>query len=264
MIYFNNILKKYWTNRLSLTLKMLFHQLLDMFTDLMLLIVKIISAYIESVINLFINLPKKDVRNQVVLITGSGHGLGREMALIFSKLGAKLALIDINQVSYSLFIHLGREGERERENFFLILKQFECQPNPNPKWKFSIELLDYPLEGHFLDLQRPWVQRSLSSDPAVCHKWMGEWVWGPFEEEIRPNFGRVWTLFDIHSDIMSSKLQENNERVVEEIRSGGGIAFSYLCDITNEESIAEIAKQIKWDLGEVDILISNLSKKLIN
>jgi enoyl-[acyl-carrier-protein] reductase (NADH) len=52
--------------------------------------------------------------------------------------------------------------------------------------------------------------------------------------------------------------------VVEEIRRDGGIAFSYICDITNEESIAKIGKQIKWDLGDVDILISMIFKVLIN
>ncbi|CAG2177465.1 unnamed protein product [Oppiella nova] len=126
---------------------MLFHDLIDLITDVIVLLVKIISAYVESVVTVIINVPKKDVRNQVIVITGAGHGLGAEMARMFAKLGARLALIDINQ--------------------------------------------------------------------------------------------------------------ENNERVVEEIKESGGQAFAYCCDITNEESIAEIAKQIQWDLGDVDILINN-------
>ncbi|XP_054156754.1 epidermal retinol dehydrogenase 2-like [Oppia nitens] len=126
---------------------MIFNELIDIVTDFIVLLVKIIGAYIEFAISLVINKPKKSIRNQVVVITGSGHGLGREMAMICAKLGAKLALIDINK--------------------------------------------------------------------------------------------------------------DNNDHVVDEIRETGGQALGYCCDITSEESIAETAKQIQWDLGDVDILINN-------
>lgn len=86
---------------LCLLTKMLVHQLIDLITDLFVLFVKIIGSYVESMVNWFVSSPKKDIRNQVILITGSGHGLGREMAVMFGRLGAKLALIDINQVSLS-------------------------------------------------------------------------------------------------------------------------------------------------------------------
>nr|CDJ94167.1 C. briggsae CBR-DHS-3 protein [Haemonchus contortus] len=42
-------------------------------------------------------LPRKSVKGEVVLITGSGSGLGRGMAIQFAKLGAKLVLWDINE-----------------------------------------------------------------------------------------------------------------------------------------------------------------------
>lgn len=37
-----------------------------------------------------------DYRNDLVLITGSGNGLGRELALVFAQAGASLALWDID------------------------------------------------------------------------------------------------------------------------------------------------------------------------
>ena len=41
--------------------------------------------------------PKKSVAGQIVLITGAGHGLGREMAILFGRLNAVLVLWDINK-----------------------------------------------------------------------------------------------------------------------------------------------------------------------
>ncbi|CAH2102111.1 unnamed protein product [Euphydryas editha] len=38
----------------------------------------------------------KDVSNEIVLITGTGHGIGREIALRFARLGATIICVDIN------------------------------------------------------------------------------------------------------------------------------------------------------------------------
>lgn len=42
-------------------------------------------------------LPKKNVTNQIVLITGAGSGLGRLMAIKFYELGARVVMWDINE-----------------------------------------------------------------------------------------------------------------------------------------------------------------------
>lgn len=39
---------------------------------------------------------KKSVRHEIVLITGSGKGLGRQLAIEFAKLGSLLVLLDNN------------------------------------------------------------------------------------------------------------------------------------------------------------------------
>lgn len=60
---------------------------------------KIIFIYFDVIISIFRTLPKKDINGQNVLITGSGHGLGREMALKFAHLGTNLVLVDINETN---------------------------------------------------------------------------------------------------------------------------------------------------------------------
>lgn len=57
---------------------------------------KIIYFTIESIFRWFV--PKtKDVTGKVVLITGSGGGLGRLIAMKFGALGCKVVLWDINE-----------------------------------------------------------------------------------------------------------------------------------------------------------------------
>lgn len=43
----------------------------------------------------------KCVRNKTVLVTGAGHGIGREMAIRFARHGAITVLFDLNEVGKS-------------------------------------------------------------------------------------------------------------------------------------------------------------------
>ncbi|XP_073493134.1 17-beta-hydroxysteroid dehydrogenase 13-like [Phyllobates terribilis] len=56
-----------------------------------------IYSYLEALIKLFIPDRKKSVSGDIVLITGSGHGIGRLTALEFAKLETILVLWDINK-----------------------------------------------------------------------------------------------------------------------------------------------------------------------
>lgn len=63
------------------------------------LIHKIIFIYIDVITGVLRTSPRKNIEGQNVLITGSGHGLGREMALKFAQLGTNLVLVDINETN---------------------------------------------------------------------------------------------------------------------------------------------------------------------
>lgn len=63
------------------------------------LVYKVFLAYIEVISSLFKPTKFKSIRGQNVLITGSGHGLGRKLALNFAQHGANLVLVDINETN---------------------------------------------------------------------------------------------------------------------------------------------------------------------
>lgn len=56
-----------------------------------------IYAYLEALVKLFIPAKRKSVSGEIVLITGSGSGIGRLTALEFAKLQSILVLWDINK-----------------------------------------------------------------------------------------------------------------------------------------------------------------------
>jgi len=58
----------------------------------------LIYCYLEAAMRLFVPLKKKSMVGKVVLVTGAGHGIGRELAIKFSDIGARLVLWDINKV----------------------------------------------------------------------------------------------------------------------------------------------------------------------
>ena len=66
------------------------------------LILYLFYTYIGAFISLFITRKPRSVTGKLVLVTGAGHGIGREIALQFSHRGANLVLLDINQVSLTL------------------------------------------------------------------------------------------------------------------------------------------------------------------
>ena len=55
---------------------------------------------------------------------------------------------------------------------------------------------------------------------------------------------------------------KNATEVCEEIRAAGGVANATICDVTNEEQIAEAVKGIEQRHGQVDILVNNAGQFL--
>ncbi|CAF1559114.1 unnamed protein product [Rotaria magnacalcarata] len=61
------------------------------------IIIDIIHAIIQAVSHYIFSTTEKNIRNEIVLVTGSGRGLGQQMALLLAKRGAIVVLCDIDK-----------------------------------------------------------------------------------------------------------------------------------------------------------------------
>lgn len=75
---------------------MLIFNILFGLVELIVLQVKFYIAVVESIYNTFFGV-ERDVAGDIVLITGAGHGMGKELALQYSSLGATVVCWDINE-----------------------------------------------------------------------------------------------------------------------------------------------------------------------
>ena len=64
--------------------------------DLFVFLFKLIVIIVESIVNL-ITAKESDVTSEIVLITGSGGGIGRELALQYANLGSKVVCWDVDE-----------------------------------------------------------------------------------------------------------------------------------------------------------------------
>ena len=62
--------------------------------------------------------------------------------------------------------------------------------------------------------------------------------------------------------VLVARTPENLEKVADEIRSNGGTAHVYPCDLADMDAIAAMADKVLADLGGVDILINNAGRSI--
>ncbi|XP_045524137.1 17-beta-hydroxysteroid dehydrogenase 13-like isoform X2 [Pieris brassicae] len=90
-----NIIKQApWTDEQGITMKV--YQGVMMALEILVLIVKLYATWFYCLYRFFVPPEPKSVNGEIVLITGAGHGMGREMALRFGRLGSVIICVDIN------------------------------------------------------------------------------------------------------------------------------------------------------------------------
>ncbi|XP_020861613.1 epidermal retinol dehydrogenase 2 isoform X2 [Phascolarctos cinereus] len=82
--------------------------------DLLIFAVKFIYGFLEALFHWVVPKPKKNVAGEIVLVTGSGSGIGRLLALRFAHLGAILVLWDINPEGNQETCDLARKAGASR------------------------------------------------------------------------------------------------------------------------------------------------------
>ncbi|BFZ11153.1 hypothetical protein BsWGS_14192 [Bradybaena similaris] len=69
----------------------------DAIVEIIRVLLVVFYGYISALISAFVPPPRKSIQGEIVLITGAGHGIGREFALEIAKLGAVVVIWDINK-----------------------------------------------------------------------------------------------------------------------------------------------------------------------
>lgn len=68
-----------------------------MIFDIALLFIKVFYHVFKTIFENIRGVTERDVSNDVVLITGAGHGIGKELAQQYAKLGATVVCWDVNE-----------------------------------------------------------------------------------------------------------------------------------------------------------------------
>ncbi|XP_049883050.1 epidermal retinol dehydrogenase 2-like isoform X1 [Pectinophora gossypiella] len=83
-----------WSDEQGIAMKV--YDGLLLFLEVLILIVKMNITWLFSIYQFFVPCEPKSVEGEVILITGAGHGMGREVALRFGRLGGTIICVDIN------------------------------------------------------------------------------------------------------------------------------------------------------------------------
>uniref|UniRef100_A0A1B0GJD2 Short-chain dehydrogenase/reductase 3 n=1 Tax=Lutzomyia longipalpis TaxID=7200 RepID=A0A1B0GJD2_LUTLO len=87
---------------------------ITLIADIIGLLLKFTLEIIYSFMKLFVRAELKDLSGEVVVITGTGHGIGRELALQYTNLGCEVVCLDINEASNAETVEMANGLKRGR------------------------------------------------------------------------------------------------------------------------------------------------------
>lgn len=73
--------------------------------EMLVLLLKFVYYSLECLYRLFVPVEEKSVAGEIVLVTGAGHGIGRQLALRYASLGATVVCWDLNPQSNDVTVN---------------------------------------------------------------------------------------------------------------------------------------------------------------
>lgn len=96
-----------WTDEQGIAMKV--YNGIAIALEILVLYVKMSVTFLHCIYQFFVPPEPKSVKGEIMLITGAGHGMGRETALRFGKLGALIVCVDINPTGNQETVDLIKE-----------------------------------------------------------------------------------------------------------------------------------------------------------
>uniref|UniRef100_A0A0N5A6P0 Short-chain dehydrogenase/reductase 3 n=1 Tax=Parastrongyloides trichosuri TaxID=131310 RepID=A0A0N5A6P0_PARTI len=103
-------------------------------------------------------LPRKDVKGKVILITGGGNGLGKNLAIAFGKLGSKVVLWDIDKKNLDLTIKQLKTLDVECHSFIVDVTNKDLIYETAKKVKETIGPVDILINNAGIANGKPFLQ----------------------------------------------------------------------------------------------------------
>uniref|UniRef100_A0A1B0CG92 Short-chain dehydrogenase/reductase 3 n=2 Tax=Lutzomyia longipalpis TaxID=7200 RepID=A0A1B0CG92_LUTLO len=235
---------------------------------------------LEGIYQLFKPPEEKSVVGEIVLITGTGHGIGRELALQYSALGATVVCWDINEAGNKETVKEIEARNGKARAYVCDVSSREQIIDVAKKVKAEVGTVTILVNNAGIMPCHPFLQhteaeiRKIFDINVLAHFWMMQAF---LPDMIAKHHGHIVSLSSMAGVVGLQNLvpycgskfavRGLTEAINEEIRMQGIVEqikfttiYPYMVDTglcVTREQIIDVAKKVKAEVGTVTILVNN-------